>query len=76
MLRRNLGLPYNLTLESIPNPALEPGDPIRVRYPVSQRRRGLRDEHHIIEQLTVPLTADGAMTALTREQTLVQIGTL
>jgi hypothetical protein len=48
---------------------LEPLDPVLVRY--SNRDAA---ETHVIEQLTVPLVASAAMTATTREQTLIAIG--
>lgn len=69
LLRETLGLPYTLDLALSPNPALEPGDPIRVRGP---GRDGV--ETHVIESLTIPLTADQDMAATTREQTVVLIG--
>lgn len=69
-LRRNLGLPYVLDLTAVPNPALEPWDPVTVRVAASERL-----ETHVLEKVTVPLTADGAMTATTREQTVVLVGT-
>lgn len=68
MLRSVLGVPYSVDFQSIVNPALEPWDPIEVRL------RGRR-ETHVVTFLTVPLTAEQAMTAQTREQTLVVIGT-
>ena len=67
MLARELGLPYAVDFGVVPNPALEPDDPVRVRYPG-------RSEVHVIDRLSVPLTAAGAMTASTREQTTVLIG--
>lgn len=69
MLRRGLGLPYSADLTTVPNPALEPWDPITVR--ISGRDR---PEIHILERLNVPLTSDGALTASTREQTTVLVG--
>lgn len=68
LLRGNLGVPYNVDFQAIVNPALEPWDPVVVRL------HG-RAETHILSRLTVPLTAEQAMTADTREQTLVVIGT-
>lgn len=68
MLRENLGLPYNVEFASIVNPALEPWDPIVVEL------HG-RTETHVLSRLTVPLVATQVMTAETREQTLVVIGT-
>lgn len=67
MLRSNLGVPYNVDFQSIVNPALEPWDPIAVRL-------GRRTETHVLSRLTVPLSPTAAMTAETREQTLVVIG--
>ena len=67
LLRQQLGLPYAVDLSVVPNPALEPDDPIRVRYPG-------RSEVHVVDRLTIPLTASGALSASTREQTNVLIG--
>src|SRR5690606_40356534 len=69
LLRKSLGLPYGVSFGTIVNPALEPFDPIRVTYPG-------RVERHIVETLTIPLTADATMSAVTREKTLVIVGGL
>lgn len=69
MLTKQLGLPYAVDYTAVPNPALEPYDPIRVTYPG-------RSEIHVNDRLTIPLTADAAMSASTREQTNVLIGRL
>ena len=71
MLRQSLGLPYNVDLSQVPNPALEPLDPVRVSYSDSDAR-----ELHVLKTLTVPLTATEAQAATTQEQTNVLIGTL
>jgi hypothetical protein len=68
-LRKYLGLPYDVSLAAVPNPALEPNDPILTLANVREARRT-----HIIDTLTIPLTADGAMTAQTRQQTLTLPG--
>lgn len=70
ILRRELGLPYNVDLTAVPNPALEPWDPVRIRHATTEGA-----EMHIIQTLTIPLTATAAMTATTREQTRVLVGT-
>ena len=70
-LRQALGLPYNVDFSAIPNPALEPLDPVRIRYASSAGA-----ETHVLESLTVPLTEDEALTASPREQTTVLIGTI
>jgi hypothetical protein len=70
ILRQQLGLPYNVDLAAIPNPALEPADPVRVRFSASGSV-----ETHIIQSVTIPLAVEAAMSATTREQTVVLIGT-
>lgn len=67
LLRRSIGMPFSVTFESVPNPALRPFDPIRVRYGDGNR------ELHIVETLTIPLNAEAPMTGTTREQTLVVV---
>lgn len=69
ILQQQLGLPYNVDLTAVPNPALEPYDPIRVRYSTAAAA-----ETHILQTLTIPLTAEATMAATTREQTVVLIG--
>lgn len=62
MMRRVLGLPMQVDFQTVPNPALEPEDVIRLVTPTDTRT-------HIIEQITLPLTNDGGpLTATTREQ--------
>lgn len=71
ILRRSLGLPYSIDLTAVPNPALEPNDPISVRPGTGQGR-----ETHVLQTLSIPLTAGASMTGATREQTLVLVGSL
>jgi len=66
MLKRRLGLPYSVTFAAVANPALEPLDPIELRYSGTERT-----EHHVIDNLVMPLEAAGAMTATTRDLTVV-----
>jgi hypothetical protein len=61
LLLQESGLPYSVEFGTVANPALEPYDPLRVRYPG-------RSERHLIDRLTVPLTARGDMSAATRQQ--------
>lgn len=68
LLARSLGAPYVVEFGSIVNPALEVLDPIRVIYPDKARSRGDSTELHIIERLTVPLSAEQAQSGTTREQ--------
>lgn len=67
LLRKQIGLPYNLGFGTIPNPALEPYDTVRVRYQE-------RAEDHVLQSFTVPLSEGAKMTATTKEQTVVLIG--
>lgn len=71
ILRRQLGLPYSVDLSLVPNPALEPWDPVSVRPGDGQAR-----EIHVLERITVPLTHAARMSAATREQTTVLVGSL
>lgn len=68
LLARSLGRPFNIDLTLVPNPALEPLDPIRIRH-----RDG--SDVHLIETIDVPLTAAGIMSATTKEQTGLNIET-
>lgn len=65
MLLQATGLPYTVTLDAVPNPALETGDVISVTY----------DDHrdtetHIVDSITYPLKTDTEMTIETRKQYL------
>lgn len=71
MLQRSIGLPYSIDLTAVPNPALEPYDPISVRPGTGQGR-----ETHVLQKLTVPLRSAAAMAGSTREQTVVLVGSL
>lgn len=63
MLGRALGAPYQIDLTFVPNPALEPLDPVLVSLPDG------RQEVHTMQTLDVGLTADTAMTGTTKDQT-------
>lgn len=69
MLARQIGLPYSVDFTSVPHPGLEPDDPVRVRYPG-------RSETHVLDRITIPLTAGTALTAQTREQTATTVRSL
>lgn len=71
LLRKTLGLPYSVDFTAVPNPALEPYDPVSIRPGAGQGR-----ETHVLDKLTIPLTPGTAMTAGTREQTAVLVGSL
>lgn len=67
MMRRVLGLPHQVDVESVPNPALEPEDPIRVVSPQDS-------VIHICERITLPMSNDGSpLQIATRSQTQDQV---
>lgn len=72
LLRKSLGLPYQVSLEAVPNPALEPDDVIQVRYPSGPM--SLRTEAHIIDSVTIPLDAVTPVSLRTRKQYGEDIG--
>jgi len=74
LLRQQLGLPYQVNLSSIGNPALEPYDVVSVRYPKIARSRTLRTETHVLDQVTIPLAPTSPVTLKTREQQVELIG--
>lgn len=76
ILTQSLGLPYNVDFTAVPNPALEPFDPVAISYPTRSRSQSSRTELHIIERMTVPLLADAGMGASTREQKILKIGSI
>jgi len=71
ILRQNLGLAFNIDFTVVPNPALEPYDPVRVRL-----AGGAGSQVHVLESLTVPLTHAESLKGSCREQTTVLIGSL
>lgn len=71
LLQQSTGLPYAVDFSQIPNPALEPFDPVRVVYPIDLESTPHRKtEVHVLATLKVPLSVSGAMTATTRLVTL------
>jgi hypothetical protein len=67
LLQRTLGRPYNLSLGMIPNFALEPFDPVRVRTRDAARV-------HVLDDLQYPLTVRAMMTGTSRMQVNTEIG--
>jgi hypothetical protein len=74
LLRQQLGLPYQVDLSSVANPALEPYDVLAIKYPKRGRWRSLRTETHIIDEVTIPLVPTQPVTLKTREQQTELIG--
>jgi hypothetical protein len=65
MRTRETGVPYAVNFGLVPNPALEPLDPVGIRY------SGRGGELHILDTLSIPLTVDGVMTGTTRAKATV-----
>lgn len=68
MLRAHLGAPYVVSLRAVPNPALEPHDPVRTVY------RDGRVELHVMQSVKIPLHVRGELTGTTRERTDIVLG--
>jgi hypothetical protein len=68
LLSKELGLPYSVDFTSIPNPALEPLDCVKITFPKG------RAELHVVEQITIPLDAGGVLQANCRQSTNISIG--
>jgi hypothetical protein len=66
-LLRRAGLPYQVSFEAVPNPAMQPYDPGEVRLSDGTRER------HVAQRLRMPLRARALMTVDTREQRLSRI---
>lgn len=62
MLDRAKGLPYDVNLSFVPNPALEVLDPVLVLY--DDRRQ---PEIHVLDEIKLGLTVKGAMDATSRK---------
>ena len=68
LLRKSIGMPYQVDLKAVPNPALEPYDVVKVRYPAAARSRSLNSEKHVLDTVTIPLSAPGVVMLKTRQQ--------
>lgn len=66
LLQKSTGLPYNVDFGFVPNPALEPLDPVIVRYP-QQGLAHTKAESHVISSLEIPLDAGTEMSGKTRQ---------
>lgn len=69
LLAQSTGLPYLVDFTSVPNPAIEPLDVVRVTYP-RVGREPAATEVHVISQVRIPLSSTEAMPSVTRKQTL------
>lgn len=74
LLRQQLGLPYQVDLTSVANPALEPYDVIAVKYPEKSRSQSLLSETHVIDEITIPLVPTAPVVLKTRQQQTELIG--
>jgi hypothetical protein len=74
LLRKSIGLPYRVELRSLPNPALEVDDIVKVRYPADAPSRSLRSELHVLDEVKIPLVAGAPVELSTRQQAGEDIG--
>ena len=68
ILARAVALPMQADFSAVPNPALEPLDVISLTYP-----RGRADTPMVIDTLTIPLTATGALAGTCHDPSVVKI---
>lgn len=74
LLSRSIGLPYEVNFGMVPNLALEPLDAVTVVYPPDMTKNPhVRREVHVLDTLRVPLAGPGAVTATTRQATLLTV---
>lgn len=66
ILRKQLGVARQLTVEAANNPALDAGDVIKVMLPKIDRNTARPIELHIIDSVTHPLTPQGTQQITTR----------
>lgn len=64
LLARGRGITYDADFSAVPNPALEPYDPVEIRL------SGEGGRVHVIDSITIPLTAGAPMPVGTREQSI------
>lgn len=74
LLRKSLGLPYQVNLSSIANPALEADDVISLSHPSATSPGSLRTEAHVLDTVTIPLEASSPVELTTRKQYGVEVG--
>lgn len=60
LLRDRLGASRSVSFESVPNPALRPGDAIQLDYPDGSVER------HVLDAITIPIDLGSPMSAETR----------
>jgi len=75
LLSRSIGIPYQVRLTNIVNPAVEPYDVLVVSYPDRGRNRSLQSEIHVVDECVIPLVESRAQDITTREQLVQLIGT-
>lgn len=60
ILQQAIGLPYSISLNAVPNPALEPYDAIEIVAPDTT-------DVHVIDSIVIPLSSSGVMSGTTRK---------
>lgn len=62
LLTKAIGRPYNINFGFVPNPALEPLDPVSVKYSDSDG-----GATHVLTSITIPLDHQATMTGTTKQ---------
>lgn len=62
LLAKQLGTTETISFGAIVDPSLKPDDVVRI----SRVRAGIVEEDHVLDQIAVPLGAEGVMTGVTR----------
>lgn len=66
-LAKAKGLPYNVDFTQIPNPALEPYDPVAIVYPLDLAASPhVKTELHVLQQLVIGLGSSDGMHCTTK----------
>jgi hypothetical protein len=66
ILARVKALAYQLSLDSVVNPALDAGDVVAVLFPPSPETGRRLFENHVLDSVTIPLGATGSQSMSTR----------
>jgi hypothetical protein len=70
LLRKTLGVTYDVGLSAVPNPAVRPYDVLRVVYNDGTR------EMHIVDRVSIPLDVSTPISIATRQSTVIHVGVL
>lgn len=70
LLRKTLGVTYDVGLSAVPNPAVRPYDVLRVVYSDGTR------EVHIVDRASIPLDVATPISIATRQSVVIHVGVM